>query len=91
MFLISLTYNRGCQIAKIGMMAPKDVRALLAVLVSESLISVQDVPKSADRSAARTFYLWYVTHFIQNPRDDIEVRYNAHSGMLTYQRRTPFY
>lgn len=48
------------QISKIGMMAPKDVRALLAILSAESLISVQEVPKSADRNPARTFYLWYV-------------------------------
>ena len=41
-------------------MAPKDVRPLLSALSADSLISVQEVPKSADRNPARTFYLWYV-------------------------------
>jgi DNA-directed RNA polymerase III subunit RPC3 len=41
------------------MMAPKDVRPLLASLSSDSLVSIQEVPKSADRNPARTFYLWY--------------------------------
>lgn len=50
------------QISKIVMMAPKDVRPLLAALASDSLISTQEVPKSADRNPTRTFYLWYVDH-----------------------------
>ncbi|KAF5387156.1 hypothetical protein D9615_001690 [Tricholomella constricta] len=48
------------QISKIVMMAPKDVRPLLAVLAADSLVSTQEVPKSADRNPTRTFYLWYV-------------------------------
>ncbi|KAG5651277.1 hypothetical protein H0H81_009220 [Sphagnurus paluster] len=48
------------QISKIVMMAPKDVRPLLAALTADSLISTQEVPKSADRNPTRTFYLWYV-------------------------------
>ncbi|PPQ69858.1 hypothetical protein CVT26_014135 [Gymnopilus dilepis] len=50
------------QISKIVMMAPKDVRPLLVALSADSLISTQEVPKSADRNPARTFYLWYVDH-----------------------------
>ena len=73
------------------MMAPKDVRALLAVLVSESLISVQDVPKSADRSAARTFYLWYVIPSTQTAQDQAETYHDIHLGTSTYPKRTPFY
>lgn len=42
------------------MMAAKDVRPLLAALAADSLISTQEVPKSADRNPTRTFYLWYV-------------------------------
>lgn len=42
------------------MMAPKDVRPLLANLSADSLISIQEVPKSADRNPTRTFYLWWV-------------------------------
>ena len=41
-------------------MAPKDVRPLLVALSADSLISTQEVPKSADRNPARTFYLWFV-------------------------------
>ncbi|KAF9459370.1 hypothetical protein BDZ94DRAFT_1268509 [Collybia nuda] len=48
------------QIARIVMMAPKDVRPLLAALANDSLIITQEVPKSADRNPTRTFYLWYV-------------------------------
>lgn len=42
------------------MMAPKDVRPLLMTLSTDSLISMQEVPKSADRNPTRTFYLWLV-------------------------------
>jgi len=48
------------QISKVVMMAPKDVRPLLVALSTDSLISTQEVPKSADRNPARMFYLWYV-------------------------------
>ena len=48
------------QISKVVMMAPKEVRPLLAALAADSLISTQEVPKSTDRNPTRTFYLWYV-------------------------------
>ncbi|EIM82477.1 uncharacterized protein STEHIDRAFT_171381 [Stereum hirsutum FP-91666 SS1] len=48
------------QISKVAMMAPKDCRPLLSAMSAESLISIQEVPKSADRNPTRTFYLWYV-------------------------------
>ncbi|EJF65699.1 RNA polymerase III subunit RPC82-domain-containing protein [Dichomitus squalens] len=48
------------QISKVGMMAPKDVRPLLSSMSAESLVSLQEVPKSADRNPTRMFYLWYV-------------------------------
>lgn len=51
------------QISKVVMMAPKEVRPLLAALAADSLISTQEVPKSADRNPTRTFYLWYVLVF----------------------------
>ncbi|KAF8201717.1 RNA polymerase III subunit RPC82-domain-containing protein [Pholiota molesta] len=47
------------QISKSVLMAPKDVRPLLVALSTDKLISTQEVPKSADRNPARTFYLWY--------------------------------
>jgi DNA-directed RNA polymerase III subunit RPC3 len=40
------------------MIAPKDLRPMLGALSSDSLISIQEVPKSADRNPTRTFYLW---------------------------------
>lgn len=43
-------------------MAAKDVRPLLVALSGDSLVSTQEVPKSADRNPTRTFYLWYVDH-----------------------------
>ncbi|KAH9981485.1 hypothetical protein BGW80DRAFT_1270469 [Lactifluus volemus] len=48
------------QVSKLAMIAPKDVRPLLSAMSAESLISIQEVPKSADRNPTRTFYLWYV-------------------------------
>lgn len=48
------------QISKVTMMAPKDVRPLLSSLATDSLISIQEIPKSTDRNPTRTFYLWYV-------------------------------
>ncbi|KAF9228785.1 hypothetical protein BS17DRAFT_799459 [Gyrodon lividus] len=47
-------------IAKVAMMASKDVRPLLSALASDFLISTQEVPKSADRNPTRMFYLWHV-------------------------------
>lgn len=41
-------------------MAPKDVRPLLSAMSAESLVSLQEVPKSADRNPTRMFYLWWV-------------------------------
>lgn len=39
-------------------MSSKDVRPLLSAMSAGSLISIQEVPKSADRNPTRTFYLW---------------------------------
>ncbi|OCB84153.1 hypothetical protein A7U60_g8829 [Sanghuangporus baumii] len=50
----------GDQIAKAAMMAATAVRPLLSLLSAESLISIQEVPKGADRNPQRTIYLWYV-------------------------------
>ncbi|TFK67900.1 hypothetical protein BDN72DRAFT_842495 [Pluteus cervinus] len=48
------------QISKAVMMAPKDVRPLLAAMTADFLVSTQEIAKSSDRNPARTFYLWYV-------------------------------
>lgn len=52
--------DRTTKISKIGMMANKDARPLLSAMSADSLISLQEVPKSADRNPTRTFYLWLV-------------------------------
>ncbi|KAI0709018.1 RNA polymerase III subunit RPC82-domain-containing protein [Earliella scabrosa] len=61
------------QISKVGMMAPKDVRPLLSAMSAESLVSLQEVPKSADRNPTRMFYLWYV---------DLQKAYNVLLGNM---------
>jgi DNA-directed RNA polymerase III subunit RPC3 len=48
------------QVGKVGMMPPKEVRPLLSAMSADGLVSMQEVPKSADRNPSRTFYLWYV-------------------------------
>ena len=40
------------------MMPATVVRPLLTSLSAESLISIQEVPKGADRNPQRTIYLW---------------------------------
>ncbi|KAI0747956.1 RNA polymerase III subunit RPC82-domain-containing protein [Daedaleopsis nitida] len=61
------------QISKVGMMATKDVRPLLSAMSAESLVSLQEVPKSADRNPTRMFYLWYV---------DLQKAYNVLLGNM---------
>ena len=73
------------QISKIGMMANKDVRPLLSAMSANSIISLQEVPKSADRNPTRMFYLWYASP--SNPLCDMELMW-IRAGMLTYKRRT---
>ena len=48
------------QISKITMMAPKDCRPLLFSLSADAFVSLQEVPRGADRNPTRTFFLWWV-------------------------------
>lgn len=41
-------------------MAISETRDVCARLFAAGLLSLQEVPKSSDRTAARTFFLWYV-------------------------------
>ena len=50
------------QLAKVALMAHTQLRPLLTRLSAASLVSLQEVPKSADRNPSRTFYLWYASH-----------------------------
>jgi DNA-directed RNA polymerase III subunit RPC3 len=47
------------QISKFALMGMKDVRTLLAAMSNDMLVSIQEIPKTADRAPSRTFYLWY--------------------------------
>ncbi|TFL07382.1 RNA polymerase III subunit RPC82 helix-turn-helix domain-containing protein [Pterulicium gracile] len=62
--LVSLLLSTGKleekQISKLALMAMKDVRSLLSAMSNDGLVSIQEVPKTADRAPSRTFYLWYV-------------------------------
>jgi DNA-directed RNA polymerase III subunit RPC3 len=68
-------YAEYLQISKITMMAAKDVRPLLSALSTDSLVSIQEVPKSADRNPTRTFYLWCVPHLIHFRQDGIHLQF----------------
>jgi DNA-directed RNA polymerase III subunit RPC3 len=48
-------------VGKTALMAAKDVRPLLGAMSADGVISMQEVPKSADRNPSRMFYLWYVS------------------------------
>ncbi|KAG7086766.1 hypothetical protein E1B28_002697 [Marasmius oreades] len=48
------------QIAKNVMMVAKDVRSFLTALSADGIVSIAEVPKTADRNPTRMFYLWYV-------------------------------
>ncbi|KAJ3019632.1 DNA-directed RNA polymerase III subunit RPC3 [Thoreauomyces humboldtii] len=60
------------KIAKFALVPLKVARHCLYILMNSGLAFIQDVPKTMDHSAARTFFLWYVsipkstTHFTQN-------------------------
>ncbi|KAJ3087085.1 DNA-directed RNA polymerase III subunit RPC3 [Quaeritorhiza haematococci] len=49
------------QIAKLSMVPVKLAREALYNLLNSHLVILQDVPKTADHSAARTFFLWGVS------------------------------
>jgi DNA-directed RNA polymerase III subunit RPC3 len=53
-----LTFRK---IAKLAMLAPKEVREHVAVLVSAGFLHQQEIPRSADRNSSRSFFLWYVS------------------------------
>lgn len=49
------------QIAKISLLTPSETRDVCARMFASSLISMQEVPRSADRgNAQRTFFLWFI-------------------------------
>ncbi|KAI8148741.1 RNA polymerase III subunit RPC82-domain-containing protein [Fennellomyces sp. T-0311] len=48
------------QVQKLAMLPPKEAREKLALLHTKGIVEIQEVPRSADRAPARTFFLWYV-------------------------------
>jgi len=59
-FLLEHGKMGGDQLAKVAMMTAEQIRTLLTSLSEDSLVSIQEVPKGADRNPQRTYYLWYV-------------------------------
>jgi DNA-directed RNA polymerase III subunit RPC3 len=58
------------------MMAPKDCRPLLFALFADNFISLQEVPRGADRNPTRTFFLWWDTSRIARVTStDMPARY----------------
>ncbi|KAI8999339.1 RNA polymerase III subunit RPC82 helix-turn-helix domain-containing protein [Gaertneriomyces semiglobifer] len=49
------------QVAKFALIPSKNARGHLFELLKIGLAFIQDVPKTADHSAARTYFLWYVS------------------------------
>ncbi|TPX65594.1 hypothetical protein SpCBS45565_g05058 [Spizellomyces sp. 'palustris'] len=49
------------QIAKFALIPAKEARHYLYAMLNSGLAFIQDVPKTLDHSAARTFFLWYVS------------------------------
>lgn len=64
------------------MMAPKDVRPLLTALSAESLVSVTEIAKSADRNPARMFFLWYVDSLFHVRVKPNFIYLSPYAGML---------
>ncbi|KAI7855028.1 RNA polymerase III subunit RPC82-domain-containing protein [Circinella umbellata] len=48
------------QVQKLAMLPPKEAREKLGLLHTKGIVEIQEVPRSADRAPARTFFLWYV-------------------------------
>ncbi|SCV67112.1 BQ2448_5758 [Microbotryum intermedium] len=49
-------------LARLAFLTVKEARETIARLRAMSFIESQEVPRSADRAPARTFYLWYVDY-----------------------------
>ncbi|CAN0125100.1 unnamed protein product [Ectocarpus sp. 6 AP-2014] len=50
------------QVGEMAMIPPSDARERLYRLVRDRMVSVQEVPKRADRNPNTTFYLWTIKH-----------------------------
>ncbi|KAF5840075.1 hypothetical protein DUNSADRAFT_17810 [Dunaliella salina] len=48
------------QVADMSMLPPKETRELLYRMLQGGFVFLQDIPKTADRAASRTFYTWHV-------------------------------
>ncbi|KIM32168.1 hypothetical protein M408DRAFT_326822 [Serendipita vermifera MAFF 305830] len=58
--LLSMGKMEEKQLSKVAMIAPNDVRPLISVLSSASIINLHEVPKGKDFMPRRTFYFWDV-------------------------------
>lgn len=58
--LLSMGKMEEKQLSKVAMISPNDVRPLISVLSSASIISLHEVPKGKDFMPRRTSYFWSV-------------------------------
>ncbi|KAF8319501.1 RNA polymerase III subunit RPC82 helix-turn-helix domain-containing protein [Cantharellus anzutake] len=68
-------------IARSAMLSPKDVQSLLPKLSSSALISLQEVPRSSERSASKTIYLWFVCGSTKHLFNSLKVPYKSLTNM----------
>ncbi|CAN0240144.1 unnamed protein product, partial [Laminaria digitata] len=50
------------QVGEMAMLPPSEARERLYRLLKDRMVSVQEVPKRADRNPNTTFYLWNIKH-----------------------------
>ncbi|TPX61940.1 hypothetical protein PhCBS80983_g00859 [Powellomyces hirtus] len=74
------------QVAKLALCPLKTARHCLYAMMNAGLAFIQDVPKTLDHSAARTFFLWYVSI----PKSTTQLAQSAYStlGNLKQRRAT---
>jgi len=58
--LLSMGKMEEKQLSKVAMIAPNDIRPIISVLASASIISLHEVPKGKDFMPRRTLYFWCV-------------------------------
>ncbi|KAI8818623.1 RNA polymerase III subunit RPC82 helix-turn-helix domain-containing protein [Fimicolochytrium jonesii] len=59
--LLAMNKLNETQVSKMALIPLKMARHCLYALMNAGLAFIQDVPKTVDHSAARTFFLWYVS------------------------------
>eukprot|EP01133_Synstelium_polycarpum_P002612 gene2612-3003_t len=90
------------QIAEFAMIPAKESKTLLFTMMERSIVRLQEVPRSSDHFAARTFYLFYVDianvsqsmvddvyKAIYNSRERLKAEMAPHADLLTKMESIP--